>query len=327
MKNIEKSELLKAAMLELLEESALDKVVNCAVPANHTPDATHPRTTLLHVKFSEDKPQVDRMAGFLWGQCVNYALSRRRRLAFKQKLLDSTGADLSEIPNLVDVVKNVFIKFRKEYPSRASEVGEVLAYCVATQHLKAAQMAAKVSLKTSSNMPVHGLDGIHASVENGVLTIYFLESKLSGSANSGAKEYAESIAGFLNDEKQYLHEYSLVGDLGNLDTLEGEARTLALAHFDVMGNPEIQRRERSVALICYSEKKHFKNSIPIADGSPDIHEKHFSENYAKDLDHHQTAASKHLKNNGVDPRKCQVFFVAVPDVNKLREKFYEAMGK
>lgn len=318
-------ELLKNAIKALLDNSPLDTVVACAVPINNNTSAAHPRTALLHARFNEDKPQIDALARFLWSQAVNYALPRRRRIAFQKRLQDNP-ADLSPAADLIQAVRNVFIEFRKQHPSRASEVGEVLAYCIALHHLNAAQVAAKMSLKTSSNMPVHGLDGIHAIFDNDALTIYFLESKLSKSANDGLREYAESVAGFLKDEKQYLREYELIGELGNLDTLEGDAREMMLQHFDVVGNPNIHRRERSVGVVCYSEKKHYTNTISVSDGPIDIHEKHFASNYTQELKHHQEAALKHLQAQDADPNKCIVFLVAVPDVNDLREKFYAAMG-
>jgi hypothetical protein len=327
MEQEKKAKILETAIAELLEESDLDKFVSCATESNLGSAVAHPRVYLLHVRFSEEKPQVEILARFLWRQSVNYALSRRRRLALRSALLNSNGADLSGAADIMQIVRDVFIEFNKAYPSRASEVGEVLAYCIAIHYLKAAQMAAKVSLKTSSNMPVHGLDGIHAAVENGALTVYFLESKLSSNANDGVAEYAESVSKFLNDEKQYFHEYSLVGDLGNLDTLVGEARELALQHFDVLGNPDVPRRERSIGVVCYSETKHFANVIPVTDGPTDAHEKHFSENYAAEFDHHHNAALKHLNKHKVDPNKCRVYFIAVPDVNVLRAKFYDAMTK
>lgn len=322
----QQQDTLKKALEALLEPSALDNVISCAVPIDNSPNALQPRTCLLHVRFNEDKPQVEALARFLWKNCTNYALSRRRRAAFRKALIDASEADISSAADIVNVVRDVFIEFREKYPSRASEVGEVLAYCVALHYLNAAQMAAKVSLKTSPNMPVHGLDGIHAIFSNNALTMYFLESKLSKTAGDGAREYAKSIAAFLTDEKQYLREYELVGDLGNLDALEGGARELALQHFDVLGHPEIPRRERSVGVICYTEKKHFENKLPISDGDIDIHEKHFSKNFSADIAHHQSLVSKNLLKLKVPLEKCSVFFVAVPDVNLLRKSFYTAMG-
>ncbi|MBC3809265.1 DUF1837 domain-containing protein [Undibacterium seohonense] len=323
----DKIQLLKDAIDELLVESDLDSVISFACDNVLENGVTHPRVYLLHVRFAEEKPNVDALAQFLWKQSVNYALSRKRRKQFKEQLLKSDSADLSVTVDIMQIVRNVFLEFNKLHPHRASEVGEVLAYCIAIRYLNAAQLAAKMSLKTSSNMPVHGLDGIHAVVDNDALTVYFLESKLSSSANDGVADYADSAGKFLTDQKQYLHEYSLVGDLGNLDTLTGEARSLALQHFDAIAKPEISRRERSIGVVCYSETKHFSNTIPVSDGAVTAHQVHFSNNFSGELSHHFGSALKHLEKQNVDPNKCRVFFVAVPDVNVLRKKFYEVMGK
>lgn len=320
----DKIQILKSAIDELLVESDLDSVISLACDNVSENALQHPRVYLLHVRFAEEKPNVDALAKFLWGQSINFALSRKRRLQFETKL---KSGDLSAAVDIVRVVRDVFLNFNSLYPHRSSEVGEVLAYCIALRYLKAAQLLAKMSLKTSPNMPVHGADGIHAIVENNALTIYFLESKLSSGANNGVAEYADSAGKFFSDQKQCLHEYSLVGDLGNLDSLTGEARQLALQHFDPIASPEVLRRERSIGVICYSEDKHFSDTIPVSDGPVTAHEEHFSKNLSGELQHHFDCGLNHLQKHNVDPNKCRIFFVAVPDVKALREKFYEVMGK
>ncbi|WP_404294186.1 DUF1837 domain-containing protein (plasmid) [Microvirga sp. RSM25] len=313
---------LAEALKELLNPSKLNHHIACVVRHDDSCQKDGPRTALLHVRFKEDEPQVEALAEFLWGQCMYYALPRRRRLKFK-KALDEDFAVLAQVHQ---AVRDAFIDFNEKHPSRASELGEVLAYCVVQHHLSAPQVAAKMALKTSSNMPVHGLDGIHATFENGALTIYFLESKLSRSANDGVKDYATSAATFLSNRKQYLREYEIVSDLGHLDSLEGEAREAALDYFDILGQPRLPRRERFIGVICYSEGKHFANKIPVSDGPVDVHEKHFAGNYRAEHGHHQGAARKHIEDQGCDTAKSILFFVAVPDVNALREMFYQAMG-
>ncbi len=229
---------------------------------------------------------------------------------------------------MADAVRDVFIDFSEKNPGRASEVGEVLAYCIAASHLAAPQIAAKMSLKTSGNHPVYGLDGIHAKVEDGALIVYFLESKLNGSANQGAKEYAESIADFMTGKKKYLLEYSIVSDLGNLDTLDADAQAVAMDFFDVYGNPHLPRKERSVGVVCYSNSTLFDNLPPVSEGQGvAFHHDLVSQKYAASLPTLQESADKHLKSSGVDPNKCYVFFVAVPSVKTLREAFYEKLGK
>lgn len=312
---------LIAALQTLLNPSKINEHLACAVADAADTPGEGPRTFLLHVRFNEDIPKIDDLAQYLWEQCFYYALPRRRQTAFKNEV----AKDPSAMLRAANAARDAFIAFNEKNPSRASEVAEVLAYCVVQHHLDASQVVAKMGLKTSSNMPVHGLDGVHAKYESGALTIYFLEAKLAKSANSGAKDYAESASNFLANRSQYLREYQIVSELGNLDALEEPERQLALDHFDVLGKPMLQRRERYIGIICYSEKK-YENTLPVTDGPVDVHEKNFTKLYAAEHGHHRSAALKHLKNNGATPRKCMVFFVAVPNVNELRKKFYQVMG-
>lgn len=311
---------------KLLDQSPLDKVVKCAVDFPTRP-GTPPKLALLHVRFQEDVPNITALADFLSSQAVNYALSRRRREMFKAQLVAGQNGDLSLTGDVSKVVRRAFIEFRKKHPERASEVGEVLAYCVAVHHLKAAQLISKMSLKTSGNMPIYGLDGIHASVNNGALNIYFLESKLAGTAASGTADFSKSVAGFNSNKEQILREYGLVNDLGNLDALDAADKELLMQYLDIFENPNGKRRERSIGVVCYSESKHFANKIPVDDeGDIEKHELHFGELYSHDFDRHHVNIVNQLSVQGVDANKCMLFLVAVPDVNELRESFYESLG-
>lgn len=287
-----------------------------------------PKTRLLFPRFGEDSPDMRALAEFLWFQAINYVIPlRKRRSAVKSAKDGPTGGDLSLSVRLVNETKRAFLKFNAEYPDRASEVGELLAYIVALEYIGAAQIASKMALKTNGNMPVHGLDGIHARFDNGVMTLYFLESKLAATANAGAKNYAESVAGFGSNRKQYLLEYEIISDLSNLDTLAPKDRDVALTYLDVYGDNKGQRLERSVGLICYTETTHYKSKLPKSEHSPPSdHENHFRQNYSAMQDHHRNATIKHLQNASVSPDDCQVFFVAVPDIDQFRESFYEVMN-
>ncbi len=312
---------LIAALHALLNPSKVDEHLVCAGVDAIDTLGDGPRTFLLHVRFNEDLPKIEDLARYLWEQCFYYALPRRRQLALKTE----AEKDPSAMLRVGKAARDAFIAFNEKNPSRASEVAEVLAYCVVQHYLDASQVVAKMGLKTSSNMPVHGLDGVHAKYENGALTIYFLEAKLAKSANGGAKDYAESASNFLSNRSQYLREYQIVAELGNLDALNEPERQLALDHFDILGKPKLHRRERYIGVICYSEKK-YEDKLAVTEGSIDVHEKHFTAIYAAKHDHHRAVALKHLKNNGATPRKCMVFYIAVPDVNALRKSFYQEMG-
>jgi hypothetical protein len=183
-----------------------------------------------------------------------------------------------------------------------------------------------MALKTNTKMPVHGLDGVHASFSNGMMTLYFLESKLTKTAVSGISDYAESVSGFGTNRSQYLVEYEIISDLGNLAALDDADRDIALEYFDVYGSKKGERIERSIGVICYSESKHYGAKLPKNKATtPSHHEAAFSKNYESEYAHHLAAVAKHLTKQSVDPADCEVFFVAVPDVDKLRELFSENM--
>ena len=318
-------EKLEAALVALKDHVQLSKYVALATASA---DPSQPATSLMHVRLQENLANVQSFARYLWSRTANYALSRKRRLEFEAEQAALPPGDMSVSLSIADATRDAFLEFNEKYPHRSSEVGEVLAYCIAIEQLGAAQLAAKMSLKTNNNMPVHGLDGIHATVEGGWLVIYFLESKLNKTANGGAADFAESVADFTSNKKQYRREYSIVRDLGNLDTLDEESRKVALRYFDVMASPDdVPKRERYVGVVLYSDDKLFKDLPPVNNRQqPGFHEKELSATYTQELVHHQKAAMKHLIDHGADPNKCLVYFVVVPDTDEVRELFYGAMG-
>lgn len=315
---------LKAALEGLVDPVELSKHLAVAAKSQ---DSSIPCTALMHVRFREDKPDVEKLANYLWHCATNYSLSRRRREELRDKMAEAPPGDLSLVNLVSTTVRDAFLEFNEAHPHRSSEVGELLAYCIALEQLGAAQLLAKMALKTNNNMPVHGLDGIHGKVEDGWLTLYFLESKLSSSANSGVKEFAESVAGFSNDTKQYQREYQLVKELGNLDALSPGDKKVALDYFDVFSSSDIPKRERYVGVILYSDSSAFASLPPVNDNQkPGFHEKVFADAYAQQLQHHQATALRHIKANNGKAEKCRVYFVAVPDTSVVRELLYQAMG-
>ncbi|MFV3308268.1 DUF1837 domain-containing protein [Pseudomonas sp. NY15181] len=316
---------LEEILAKLLDESELDSVLGCAVDG-HSKDGNPPRLSLLHLRFNEDTPNLDNLVSYLCSQAMNYALNRKRRDGFIAELQNAKNGNLSVIQRINKAVRDAFIEFREAFPNRASEVGEVLAFCIATHYLQASQLIAKMSLKTSPNMPVHGLDGVHAAVKGDTLTVYFLESKLTSTAAKGLKDFAESIKGFDGKPKQYAREYELVCNLGNLDTLPENEREHLLGYLDVYSKASVLKRERSVGVVCYSEEKHYSNVLPIDDGDVQKHENHFAGLFAADHEVHQKYLLGQLKKHELLPGKCSVYLVAVPSVATLRKSFYSELG-
>ena len=207
---------LEDSLNALLEAAPLDTHIKAC--EENPPSDEFPHIVILFPRFREDEPDIETLTEFFWLQAVNYVIPLRLRQRAKEEMANSpTGGDLSSANRLVQRTRKTFIEFNERYPYRASEVGELLAYLIALRYLDAIQIASKMALKTNSNMPVHGLDGIHARFSGGIMTLYFLESKLAKSVDSGAEDYAKSVKGFGDNRKQYLLEYEIVADLSNFE--------------------------------------------------------------------------------------------------------------
>lgn len=314
--------------LESLRENdeELDRYIGL-VPIPDCSNGAHHRSKLLFLRFEEDVPRDDAFIEHLLDSIIAYAIPKKKRQAALARSNESrTHTDTRPLARLHREARRLFLEYDPDNTGRFGEIGELIAYCVAERHLGAAQIAAKLSLKTNSNMPVHGIDGIHAKFADGVMNVFWLESKLAQSANDGAKEFAISTAAFVSNRAQYLRELTIVTDFSNLDALPQDQKNVLLSYFDMYDSESVlQKRDRHVGFICYEEKIYSKG-IPIDDSKPpSIHEEHFIELYAKQHKHHDEALLKHLNGNNVKSTKLQAFFIAVPSVDGLRQKFGEAL--
>ncbi len=139
------------------------------------------------------RPRVNDFARFVAERIVDFAIPRseiKRALNEAQ----STGST-APITRLNNRAKNLFTKLPK-----SGEGGEVLLSLMAEGFLNIPQLFTKMVLKTSSEMHVHGSDGIHAGVnEHGNLALYWGESKLYKNVNEAIKACFASLAPFLLD--------------------------------------------------------------------------------------------------------------------------------
>jgi hypothetical protein len=295
-------------------------------------EPTHaPRVELLFVRFKEATPDENGLAEVVCNQVINYVIPKRKMMEV-QKQADANPSDMSIWSKLVSEARRAFIAYKAdsstgEPQSRYSEVGEVIAFCIASHFLKAGQVAAKMALKTNSEMPVFGLDGIHVRVEtDGTLTVFCFESKMVGDAKSGGEQYAKSAASFAKDRKHKLNEQRIARDLSNLDILEGAVRESALSYFDPYSEEQGNVRERFVGVIIYDEVA-YTEKLAVTDATPiDAHQNNFVANFATLHGQFSQKLTAALKNKGVDVGTCRAFFLAVPSTLKLKELFSKEMS-
>lgn len=152
---------------------------------------------------------ADIMARFV----VDFTIPRARiKKAFKE--YETTGSS-DTMMALRAEASELFV------PSEGSgEGGELLLFLLMERTLGYPQLLSKFPLKTNTNMHVHGSDGVHGQLrEDGVLDLYWGESKLWKDSSKAIADCFESIAPFLdpNDSKSRKQDLLLLRDNLNVD--------------------------------------------------------------------------------------------------------------
>lgn len=139
----------------------------------------------------DGKPRVEELTSRLAAQVVDYCIPRSR-IQDAARAFEADGSTL-HFCRLAQEARSLFTNLAK-----SGEGGELLLYMLLEVVLGVPQVLCKMPLKTSSQMHVHGADGVHAQAKpDGGLALYWGESKLFASAADAVRECLDSPAGFL----------------------------------------------------------------------------------------------------------------------------------
>jgi hypothetical protein len=136
------------------------------------------------------RPRISDLATLLANSIIQYCIPRNE--------IERARRSLIEKNNPRDMVA-VSVKARDLFShlSTSGEGGELLLYYMLIESvLRLPQVLCKMALKTSSNVHYHGVDGIHATVDEatGMLAVYWGEAKLHADVNDAIRECFESVA-------------------------------------------------------------------------------------------------------------------------------------
>ena len=209
------------------------------------------------------RPRVDALAQKVVRQVLDYCIPRSRVIEARRHF-DDTGS--AEAFSALDAeARGLFTKLE-----RSGEGGELLLYMLLETVLRLPQLLCKMPLKTSSQMHVHGVDGIHGRVlPNGILALYWGESKLYARVNEAIDACFESITPYLMDDGSGVaaRDLKLVRD--HVDPGDEEVRRALVQYFDE-SQPESARIEfRGACLVgfnrdCYPDP-HGDDGVTIRD--------------------------------------------------------------
>lgn len=271
--------------------------------------ATVVRTHFLAVD-ANGHPAVDLLGTAMARAAMDFCIPRSR-IDQAMKHLQETGST-SYFSRLEQQARELFVD-----ADGTGEGGELLLFLLMEQLLKLPQLLAKMSLKTNNNMHVHGSDGVHAKLGNdGVLDLFWGESKLYKSSSAAFKDCFESIGPFLGasgDARR--RDLLLVRE--NLNVKQDDLAAHLLHYFDEASPKALQVRWNGVCLVGFDYADYPDLDKLAEDQAPII---------AKAVSRWQKAIHNRLEENALLEVNMDVFCIPFPDVDVLRKTVRTKLG-
>lgn len=139
----------------------------------------------------------------LLNSIVKYVLKR-------EEYSPSGSLDNFTLDHIHDIWKSARSKFLTKNKN-AGEVGELILFLILESE-GIVQLLNKMNLKTSSEMPIHGLDAIHIQVVNDKIILHFGQAKMYQNLNGGIDAALEDVKNFTTNQNARELELNLVSN-------------------------------------------------------------------------------------------------------------------
>lgn len=280
--------------------------------------------TFVHPKFRQEKLLVDELCDKLVNRVTSFCMTREDRRIAKTKDAEfdyETGATDA----LNKRARKLFMEATKS-SSRSGEGGELLLFILAEEYLKAPLLVSKMRLKTNTQMPVHGGDGIHAGwdASAGALVLYIGESKLHATLNSAIRDAMKSVAELaMSSGDRYHHELNLAQTYSDLDGMPAEMQDEMLRYLDPWNTEESTKRIDKYAILIGFDEATYTGLA----GTPRAKfEEKFKEQYSKTIRTTMEYAKKQLEVNSISLESVDLFFFPIPSVEEFRKTFMSKLN-
>lgn len=256
-------------------------------------------------KDANGRPRVDALAARLAERAVDYCIPRSR-INEAAEYFTATGST-DRLVRLTEEARGLFTKLEK-----SGEGGELLLYTLLEVVLRIPQVLCKMPLKTSSQMHVHGTDGVHAKLlPDGTLAVYWGESKLHKTVNSAIDDCFESVAPFLRDAGSGVAARDLLLVRDHLDA-GAEEVTAELIRYFSEDTPEAAKLEvRAACLVGFSLEDY---PDPYEESGTSIREE-----VKAAMAQWHGRVSQRIDHYSIHDFELEIFCVPVPSVDDFRK--------
>lgn len=150
----------------------------------------------FYLSFRNKTITEKEFAKFVYDQIIRYCIPRWKNNEALQKVINTQNERF--IIELHDQARDLFVKSLKKKGAHLGEPGELISFIILEYFFNAPQIACKMFLKTSEQMPVHGSDSVHIRMngESDSLELIWGESKMYSELSTAFDEALKSIDGF-----------------------------------------------------------------------------------------------------------------------------------
>lgn len=287
-------------------------------------DHSHLNLRLHYPALRDAQPTVEDLVRAISLFLAHFSLPRKQVEAVyaAQESMTSHFEKHQAISRLEQEARALFIRARKS-SDRTGEAGELLLYLFTEWLLDAPQIIAKMSLKTSAQMPVHGSDGIHVRFDSSSkrLIFYSGEAKLYSDLNKGIASAVGSIKAGLSAERTQ-HEIELVQRHIDFSGLDDPARTALLRYLDPFDEASNDRVEVVTCLIGFD----FAGYLTLASAAAKNPDADFKRLATAQLQKVGPTIAKALIDAGLPHQRVELFLLPLPSVTVLRDLFQNQIG-
>jgi hypothetical protein len=259
--------------------------------------------------------QPGRLAEFMRNAIADYAIPRAQLT--KAKARDAKYNSTEAVAALVEQAKRTFTDLAK-----TGEGGEMLLFLLAERFLKLPQILCKMDLKTDTRMHYHGADGVYAGVTSeGILKLYWGESKIYSDVGAAIRECLSSLAPFLiePDHEGAERERDLILLADKADLNKPELTDALKQFFDKNSSQSKRVQYCGVALIGFDADFYPSDQVKaIAD--------EITNAARAAINAWRGAIGRLLKTEKLEQVEIQLFCLPLPSADGFRESFLKAMG-
>lgn len=255
-------------------------------------------------------PAIEHLSRAMAAAVLDYCIPRRR-VSEALDHLNRTGST-SRFARLESQARDLFVD-----ADGSGEGGELLLFLLMERVLRLPQIMTKMSLKTSTNVHFHGSDGVHARLaEDGVLDLYWGESKLHQTPSGAIMECFESVAPFLRAEgHERRRDLLLLKD--HLNVEQEELALHLLNHFDDSKPDALNMRWNAVCLVGF-DYKDYPNSRAISEAHRNALEKAIAR--------WRVLVGKRVAEHQLEAVSIDLYCVPFPNIDAFRKSVRAELG-